>query len=160
MARQAETGTGFVIPPSISGRPSIATGAHGCDQAALFEPGFVAGEEFGRDGGEFFLQCLNLVFADRVDQRLYETFARDEAAAFAEVEVGQFPDRATVEGEGEFLELVQSSGRKGAADDGADRGSRNDRGFEPGGDQCAQDTDMCPTARAASAKCHSDTHGR
>ena len=83
----------------------------------------------------------------------------DEAAALAEIEVGQAPDRAAIEGAGEFLKFVESSGRVGAADDRADRRAGDDVGLEARGDQRAQDADMRPTARAAAAQCHSDAHG-
>ena len=111
----------------------------------------MSSRNFGGDGCEFFCEQGDFALADDFGQRLNHALADDEAAAFAQVDVGQTPNGAPVDGARERLQLVQASGGKGAADDGADRSARDDVGFETGANQRAQDADMGPAARTASA---------
>jgi hypothetical protein len=98
------------------------------------------------------------MLANDVDQCLRELVAQYEAAAFAEVEVGQFPDGASVEREREFFEFVEFACRIGAAHDRPDRRARDDCGFEARAHERSKDADMGPTACAAAAECYADPH--
>src|SRR6478735_4917458 len=80
---------------------------------------------------------------------------RDQPGA-ADMEIHQADDAALGQAGGEFCQCGQLARGEAAADDGADRGTRDDIGRETGFDQYLNGTDMSPAARRAAAERQAD----
>ena len=121
-------------------------GAHRIDHAAVGQPDFVPGANFGRNGSEFDRQVLDQGLADRGLELGREFRAADQARAVeADIEIAEHAAR--LQAARPLFQRIEMPGRIGADDD---------IGHNAMGDQRFDDPDMGKAACGATAERQAD----
>ena len=115
------------------------------------QPDFVAGADFGRDGGEFHRQVLDQALAHRSLEFGGELGAADQAGAVqADVEIAE--DIAGLQAARPFLQPIEMSGGIAPPTTAPIEGPDHDIGRDAVRGQSPDDADMGKTARRAAAE--------
>ncbi len=134
-------------------------GAQRLGQPAAGEPDFMAGIEFGGDGGEADRQIVDAAVGERGFQLGGEVAAADEPGpGQADVEIAQ--DAAYRQLACPFFQAVELAGGITAADHGADRGADNDVRHDAVRGQRAHHADMGEATRGTAAEREPDARAR
>src|SRR5581483_2944341 len=130
-------------------------GADRFEERAVAEPDLAAGLEIGRDGGERLVEPLDRAIGLAVAQLLEDPSAGDEPAA-ARRQVHEADDVEPANRAHPGLERLEPAGDVGSSDQGADRRAGDDLRLDAGIGESAQNADVRPAARGATAERDAD----